>query len=984
MNIILQYKNYKYYKKQCCHSIFYITKCIHYILKNILKYFLSIRISMRSYMDKIYKKLEDDEKKYIDDIRKANTNKFINIYEEWNEKEEDKYYNEYISLLEKLNLDVKTINKIVVQINKKFSNRFIYMIFINALKYVLEYIYLKKNMKSISSNYYPNVYDEKFNNKINSKTEFNQCFMMDDSDNSQFTLTKTQQFLKNYISPLTPYNNLLIYHETGVGKTCTMISIIEQFKEIINDRKNIINSLYNKFDNYYQNKRDNQAIHIIIPKGFVKEKYQKEIHNVTKKLDQCTNLEYIQKDSNLDNSSYKKFLYGYSKKKGLFDEYYKLSSIDLFRKNYIKIEKTVLTSSQLYNKPELWYFVKKKILGQIYNNIIYVFDEVHRLNQKNSGSDNKFENKILTKFIKSLIKYSGNIKLLFLTATPMFHNYEEFLFIMNIFLINDSRPKISLYEKKILKTYVEGKKVSINQVDIIFNRISTGYISYLSSDKTEIPCVLSPKIIENLKILDTKKIRYTKAWVKNKNIRENEKLSKLCIVISYFTGLQKKIYNKTVKKVSETTIQQTSNITYPSNIKHSDIFKVVDKTEILYSVQRSTTKILDIYSLKNLENYSTKIHSIINLVKNSIKQTGLIFIYSRYKVKGIIDIALALELNNVAMRYHKNSKSIIKNQKIKNKAKYKYVILTGDTPIKTRQEIYNACFSKDNISKGEIKIILGTQILSEGWDMKAIRSIHILEPWWNISTLKQIIGRGIRKGSHTMLSKEEQNIIIYLHGGCDKNSTKESIDLYMYRRSVLEFTKISKIEKYIKKNAIDNNFNWSRNNQKINIKEKCTIKNKIYFRNKKFEYKDFYIFEDCWFKNEQEKKKLKLTNDNSTFYKEFLIGYLKYVYMYLYKYFTYEVNNKYNKLSVITELIIGIKKFYKYPTKLVEYCVKEIITYPRNYPIYRNQIIGFVKSIKEYLIYQEIDNYSLNLPIYYINENFKYVIPMLSLKKILI
>ena len=39
-------------------------------------------------------------------------------------------------------------------------------------------------------------------------------------------------FLKNYISALTPYNNLLIYHETGVGKTCTMISILEQFKDL--------------------------------------------------------------------------------------------------------------------------------------------------------------------------------------------------------------------------------------------------------------------------------------------------------------------------------------------------------------------------------------------------------------------------------------------------------------------------------------------------------------------------------------------------------------------------------------------------------------------------------------------------------------------------------------------------------------------------------------------------------------------------------
>ena len=41
-------------------------------------------------MNNIYKILEEDMKKYIEDIHKANINKFINTYEEWNEIEEDK------------------------------------------------------------------------------------------------------------------------------------------------------------------------------------------------------------------------------------------------------------------------------------------------------------------------------------------------------------------------------------------------------------------------------------------------------------------------------------------------------------------------------------------------------------------------------------------------------------------------------------------------------------------------------------------------------------------------------------------------------------------------------------------------------------------------------------------------------------------------------------------------------------------------------
>ena len=40
-----------------------------------------------------------------------------------------------------------------------------------------------------------------------------------------------QQWIANYISPRTPYKGLLVYHETGTGKTCTAVSIAENFRK---------------------------------------------------------------------------------------------------------------------------------------------------------------------------------------------------------------------------------------------------------------------------------------------------------------------------------------------------------------------------------------------------------------------------------------------------------------------------------------------------------------------------------------------------------------------------------------------------------------------------------------------------------------------------------------------------------------------------------------------------------------------------------
>ena len=49
----------------------------------------------------------------------------------------------------------------------------------------------------------------------------------------RFKLSSNQKFLKKFISNKTPYNGLLLFHGTGVGKTCSSISIAEQFTESI-------------------------------------------------------------------------------------------------------------------------------------------------------------------------------------------------------------------------------------------------------------------------------------------------------------------------------------------------------------------------------------------------------------------------------------------------------------------------------------------------------------------------------------------------------------------------------------------------------------------------------------------------------------------------------------------------------------------------------------------------------------------------------
>ena len=77
---------------------------------------------------------------------------------------------------------------------------------------------------------YPLVTDPYFNSKTFQNRQFNQYQITIDPDKLEeyekcdFTLTLTQRFLQSFMSPITPYNSVLLFHGTGVGKTCSSLN----------------------------------------------------------------------------------------------------------------------------------------------------------------------------------------------------------------------------------------------------------------------------------------------------------------------------------------------------------------------------------------------------------------------------------------------------------------------------------------------------------------------------------------------------------------------------------------------------------------------------------------------------------------------------------------------------------------------------------------------------------------------------------------
>ena len=88
---------------------------------------------------------------------------------------------------------------------------------------------------------YPTLDDEEFNSKIASKKEFHttqyddyQLKQVEEESerlcNMKMELSPHQIFVRNFLSTETPYKGLLLFHGLGSGKTCSAITICEEYR----------------------------------------------------------------------------------------------------------------------------------------------------------------------------------------------------------------------------------------------------------------------------------------------------------------------------------------------------------------------------------------------------------------------------------------------------------------------------------------------------------------------------------------------------------------------------------------------------------------------------------------------------------------------------------------------------------------------------------------------------------------------------------
>jgi hypothetical protein len=204
-------------------------------------------------------------------------------------------------------------------------------------------------------------------------------------------------------------------------------------------------------------------------------------------------------------------------------------------------------------------------------------------------------------------------------------------------------------------------------------------------------------------------------------------------------------------------------------------------------------------TLKKLELYSPKFKKIFEQVDDK-SNVGLHLIYSQFvSLEGIGILSIVFELAGYApFRLIKKNGYYDWDEKEEDKGKPKFFLYTGDTDAEERTvilNIYNGNWhllpnelsSKlkkvaNNNNLGElVKVLMITKSAAEGINLSNVRFVHIVEPYFNLVRLQQVVGRARRICSHSNLPEELRTVQAFVYMSVfsekQKNDKEHNVEL---------------------------------------------------------------------------------------------------------------------------------------------------------------------------------------------------------------
>lgn len=637
--------------------------------------------------------------------------------------------------------------------------KFIFIKFLDKIK--LESFLSTFSRDTMEGLYYPDHGDPAFQQKIGSMAEF-QEFRVPDvakvaniSEYEQrvakacggFEKAIYQQLVQHYLSYQSPYRGILLFHGLGVGKTCSAITIAEA---LLQDDRNLYTA-------------NDPPVWVVLPTA-LHDAFESQICQVTKLMDpeavfdQCTGDTYKRMvHSAKDEATMTK------KVEQLIKQRYKLLTYEGFASEVAKRKDGICDK-------------------------VIIVDEAHNLRVQES--DKRAANALI-----DVAKLGVNNRIILLSATPMYNDTDEIFWLLSVLTENDKRIVL-----RKLPTLYNQKGERNESVFKLLKQLASEYISYIRGTN---PFTFAARLSPAKSGVTMYQEDSNSEWLQH--IRDG-------LVPTEMSDVQRKAITKLSK--SDAILHQANNICFPgSSGVHigrdgfNTVFTAVDDADPIQVKYKKGYEDTLCPDDDHLGKYGPKLKSICDLIA---KTDGIVVVYSQFVWGGIVPLACALEHMGFE-RY--GTRNMIKNPKIlQPEVRYpgipfpKYCILSGDPKVMKsgKHEIDRmvAAINHPNNLHGEnVKVVLMSPVAGEGLSLRNVREVHIMDPWYHLNKLDQVIGRAIRTCSHTALPLEERNVTVFLHVAT--NTKKESTDIHSYKIAARKAKQMDEVESIIRDASMD-------------------------------------------------------------------------------------------------------------------------------------------------------------------------------------
>ena len=634
---------------------------------------------------------------------------------------------------------------------------------------------------------YPTIGSRTFDKGIWHKREFNELGRMGDKpmyadylisadfgENKDATGLQTRLFPyqigpQRYMSPHTPFNSQLIFHETGTGKSATVIGIIEN-----------IQSVYFK-----------RAL-IIAPNTDVSRVWYDEI------------VKYNPKKYESDKTSSEKARDRDRRLK--IDKYYEIVTRESFASTISKMS-----------------VLEKK---RNYSDRIIVIDEAHhlRIKSKKKGREGTLSlYETYSEFIHSLT----NSKIMLLTATPMIDSEREIVRLANLILPSDKA--ITRKEKKLpldafLKVIAQKLRGRVSFVARSLTTVPKIVVGSIVGDLEK------TKVYPDIPPADSPQVEaYRRALRKDKREQSAETTT---IVDIFHEGLRHNSLeasnlvfpggvwgNDGYKKSTKTVVVLEGGKQKERYAFKDEVFRQLKANIGLWSAKYKS--FIDLISINlpippetwelekgPIKPVKTEYGKIVDVQMWEPVWPKAWAFSASVEGSGLQSLALILEMFGWTRVTTSNLSGIF------SQPRRRFILASGSTAgVRKLRDAYN---DPRNYGGHYVQTFLGSKALAEGVSLRDTTQSHTLAPYWNPSVLIQALGRIWREDSHdySLQLGLKPSIHIYNHAFVPPHSTGlSSVDLELYKKTESKDMRIKPVMRTLKKIAWDCAVNYAHNTE---------------------------------------------------------------------------------------------------------------------------------------------------------------------------